>query len=182
METFIPARPFVPNPGFRHQREIALEKIPGAKIDPPVQNLINHISQLPYCFSLQSCCGHFIYEDKDLLNTDPLPELHPEVKVGFRIGYVALCIDDTPEGRKLYDDLKLQHEMDPDYIQFGSAEWFWNLQVNSYILQVCPERFMNEDKMLVSYPEALHIENVRNRCLENLEELFVNRTLSGIPD
>jgi hypothetical protein len=182
MDTFIPPRKMVANPGFLRQRENSLERIPGEKIDPPVLNIIQNLSRLPYCFSIQSCCGHFIYGDRDLLNTTPLPELTPSEKIEYRVGFMALCLEESPRGKNLYDELSLVPLMDEDYIQFGSAEWFWDLQVNSYVLQVAPERFRNKDKMFVSYPEALHIEQVRNRFLEKMEELLANRALFRITD
>jgi hypothetical protein len=178
METFIPAKQFVVDSGFIRNRQNLIEDLSVAKIDPPISGVINLIKKIPYCFSIQSCYGHFIYAGKDLLNTDPLPELPPAVKVDYRIAFMALAIEDSSQGRELYDELCLVPQMDGDYIQFGCAEWFWNLYKNSYILQVCPERFRTKDSASVSYPEALHIEKVRNLFVEKLEELFKRRTLS----
>jgi hypothetical protein len=182
MDTFIPPKTMVADPGFYIRRDKLINNIPEDKIDPPVVSIIKGISKLPYAFSLQSCCGHFIYGGKDLLNTDPLPSLPPQEKIIYRTAFIAVCLEDSPQGRSLYDELNLIPQMDEDYIQFGSAEWFWDLQVNSYILQVAPERFRDKDKMYICYPEALHVEQVRNRFLERLEELLINRTIFKVPE
>jgi hypothetical protein len=43
-------------------------------IDMPVVDLINGFNKRPYCFTLQSCYGHFVSNDqKDTHNLDPLP-------------------------------------------------------------------------------------------------------------
>jgi hypothetical protein len=37
--------------------------------------IVTAFSQLPYCFSLQCCCGHFLYEEmRDPQNPAPLPD------------------------------------------------------------------------------------------------------------
>jgi hypothetical protein len=176
MNTFTALKPFTINTGFSRQREVSHYNFSKVQIDPPVNNLLYMIKKLPYCYSIQSCCGHFVYGNKDLINTDKLPELPPDERIEYRIAYLAFCIEDSREGKIFFNELKKIPELDEDYIQFGCAEWFWNMQPNSYILQVEPERFSDMDKILVSYPEAVHIELVRNKFIEYLEELLQQKT------
>ncbi len=65
-------------------------------------------------------------------------------------------------------------DIDPEYIQFCSAEWFWERQINSYALQVEPERFKHKDKILIKYKESLHIEKVRNEFFNRISKLLKN--------
>ena len=62
--------------------------------------------------------------------------------------------------------------MDPENIQFGSAEWFWKRQVNSYALQVEPDRFKRQDTAILDYEEALNIEKIRNEFFFQLQALI----------
>lgn len=134
-----------------------------ATIDDPIVELVKGLAQLPYCFTLQSCYGHFLFHgQQDVANTDPLPSLFATARIEYRIAYLALCLQDCPSGRTLYDDLSEFPSIDDAYIQFGCAEWFWERQVNSYVLQVEPERFKNQDRAVLDYHEALHIEGIRN--------------------
>ena len=63
-------------------------------------------------------------------------------------------------------------DVDPDNIQFCCAEWFWERQVNSYALQVEPDRFKCEDKAILDYIEALKIERIRNESFTQLYKLI----------
>jgi hypothetical protein len=42
---------------------------------------------------------------------------------------------------------------------------------------VCPERFIMQDKVSICYPEALHIEKMRNLFIEQVEDIFRKRVL-----
>jgi hypothetical protein len=95
--------------------------------------------------------------------------------VEYRIAYIALCIEESSSGKALFDDFRGIPETEPDYIQFGCAEWFWKRQVNSYALQVEPRRYMTKDKVRVGYKEALDIERVRNRFFDQLNKLLQAR-------
>ena len=57
--------------------------------------------------------------------------------------------------------------IEPEYIQFGCAEWFWEQQVNSFVLQVEPKRFMDKDRLNIDYKEALYVEKIRNQFLKD---------------
>ena len=66
--------------------------------------------------------------------------------------------------------------IDPENIQFCSAEWFWERQINSYALQVEPDRFKHKDKAIIEYKESLYIEKIRNEFFLRLDELLKNET------
>lgn len=173
METFIRAKELIPNPDFSRQRIYALKGIDYTEIDPPIVSLIKKISDLEYCFTLQSCYGHFLYKGQaDYRNTDALPDTNSITRVDYRIAYLAFCISRSREGEVLLGKLSELPFIDPLYIQFGCAEWFWERQINSYVLQVEPHRFSDKDKISVLYEEALIIEKTRNQFFTNLEELI----------
>jgi len=80
-------------------------------------------------------------------------------------------------GKELLGRLEQITAIDPEYIQFGCAEWFWTRQVNSYALQVEPQRFKQKDSCLVAYKEALHLEKVKQSFFIQLKQL-IPKTLS----
>ena len=128
--------------------------------------------RLPFCFTLQCCFGHFLYENqKDRNNLAPLPVSDTLDTIEYRIAYIAFCIENSQPGIRLLKQLKQIPALDPEYIQFGCAEWFWKQQVNSYALQVEPKRHMTRDTCFVDYHEALHLEKVKNRFFITLNEL-----------
>ena len=142
-------------------------------IDMPIIDLINGYNNLPYCFTLQSCYGHFVYNgQKDLHNLEPLPPKVILGKIEYRIAYIAFCIENSAAGRGLFDTLKEVTSIDPENIQFCCAEWFWDQQVNSYVLQVEPDRFKYQDMATIEFKEALHIEKIRNTFFNRLYELL----------
>ena len=77
---------------------------------------------------------------------------------------------------ELFETLKQITAIDPENIQFCCAEWFWKRQVNSYALQVEPDKFKHQDTAILDYKEALHIENVRNEFFRRLYDLVKNAT------
>ena len=144
-------------------------------LDVPIIDLINGFNKLPYCFTLQSCYGHFVYNgQKDFHNLEPLPAKDTIAKVEYRIAYIAFCIENSASGRGLFEALKEITAIDPENVQFCCAEWFWKRQVNSYALQVEPDRFKRKDNAILNYKEALYIENVRNEFFVRLDELLEN--------
>ena len=175
METFTEFKPLVKNPLFTQQREKALNQLDINTIDAPIKEIIKDFSNLPYCFTLQSCYGHFLYNNqKNPNNIEPLPNLGNISNIEYKIAYIALCIRNNEQGRMLLQELKKIPAIDPDYVQFGCADWFWKQQVNSYALQVEPERYKRKDKITVNFQEALHIENVRNEFFIRLQKIFDN--------
>lgn len=135
--------------------------------------MIKKISTIKYCFTLQSCYGHFLYKGQpNFRNTDDLPVTSTIDRIDYRIAYLAICIRNSNEGKKLLGELSKIPLIEPGYIQFGCAEWFWERQNNSYVLQVEPERFAEKDKISIGYEEALLIEKTRNRFFTHLEEII----------
>lgn len=129
---------------------------------------------MPYCFTLQSCYGHFLYENhqEDPYNIDPLPATGLIARVEYRIAYVAFCLENNDSGRVLLYALGGLPAIDLENIQFCSADWFWERQVNSYALQVEPRRFRHEDTAVLSYEEALSVEQTRNSFFVSLKKLL----------
>ena len=173
METFTALKEFVNNPNFHAERQNCLEKLDIKSIDAPIVEIVSGFAKLPYCFTLQSCYGHFLHgEQKDPYNCQPLPVSNTIKEVEYRIAYIALCIDNCNPGKLLFQALSEIPEIDPEYIQFGCAEWFWQKQVNSYALQVEPRRHMQKDKVWVDYQEALHLEKTRDQFFVRLRQLI----------
>ena len=177
METFRGLRDMVDNPHYHEQRQESLSGLDINTIDAPVIEIINAFAKLPYCFTLQSCYGHFLHGDQqDDKNTEPLPISDSITGVEYRIAYIALCIQNSDAGKTLFHDLEKIPAIDPEYIQFGCAEWFWERQVNSYALQVEPARYMTEDKVpSIGYQEALHIEKIRGKFFSGLKKIIQER-------
>jgi len=176
METFTEPRDFVDNHDFRERRQESLGKLDIDSIDEPIVDIIENFSRLSYCFTLQSCYGHFIHDfQKDTHNTEPLPQSKQISSVEYKLAYIALCIDNNEHGVALFMDLKEIPLIATEYIQFGSAEWFWKREVNSYALQVEPTRYMNKDKIIVDYKEAVHLQETRNRFFVELRHLLQKR-------
>lgn len=179
METFTEAKPFISDPDYLNRREKALKdlerELERENIDAPLIEMLQGYNSLPYCFTLQSCYGHFVYEGqtnpKDL---KPLPatETDLSLEVEYRIAYMAICLQNNNQGRRLFQELRDLTGIDPGYVQFGSAEWFWKRCVNSYALQVEPERYKDKDKATISMKEALHVEKVRNGVFQELKNIL----------
>ena len=173
METFTTPRPFAHNSHFQLQRRESIQKLDLNCIDSPIVDLIRDFSKLDYCFTLQSCFGHFLYPgNKDPVNFEPLPLEDIIESVEYRIAYLAVCIEDSIQGKELYENLAGVPSIDPEYIQFGSADWFWERQLNSYVLQVEPKRYSGRDQCRIDYAEALHIERIRNKFFKTIKILL----------
>jgi len=85
-----------------------------------------------------------------------------------------LCVENSGSGQEFLRWLNQLTEIDPNYIQFGCAEWFWERSQNSYLLQVEPVEHMFEDECSIDFQEALHIEKVRNMFYDSLMMLVSN--------
>ena len=173
METFTELKLFVNNPHYQEQRKESLSQLDINTIDVPLIEIVKGFAILPYCFTLQSCYGHFVHNNlKDPKNVEPLPNLDYILNVEYRIAYIALCIQNSDSGRKLLRDLKEIQAIDPEYVQLGCAEWFWERQVNSYALQVEPERYKTKDSVTISFQEALQVEKIRNQVFRELKKII----------
>jgi len=173
LETFTEPKELVEDPDYQEQRREMLAGLSDDMIDAPIIDIINGFNKLPYCFTIQSCYGHFVYnKQKDPHNIEPLPDTDPVSSVEYRIAYICLCVENSALGRGLLEALNEIPGIDPENIQFCCAEWFWERQVNSYVLQVEPDRFKHKDTALLDYWEALHIEKIRNEFFAQLRELL----------
>jgi hypothetical protein len=172
LETFTELKTLVENQHYQDQRQKSLAGLHDGMIDKPIIEVINAFNKLPCCFTLQCCYGHCISAGQnDPHNLEPLPLTDTIARVEYRIAYIALCIENSDLGRMLFNALKGIADIDPENIQFCCAEWFWERQVNSYALQVEPDRFKFEDKAIIDYQEALKIEKIRNEFFVQLKEL-----------
>lgn len=161
---------------FQQDRKACLEGLDMAHIDKPIVELIKRFSLLPQCFTLQCCYGHFIYKpDQETDNLDRLPDQH-EGQVRYRIAYIAICLENSRRGWGLREALETVPNFAPDYVQFGSADWFWERHSNSYVLQVEPKRHMHMDQCVIDFQEALTIELIRDQFFTKLGEV-VERSL-----
>ncbi len=172
LETYVDLKAFADNPGFKAQRQASLDQYDRTTIDPPMVEIIEGFMKRPHCFTLQSCYGHFLYPGQtDLKNILALPVSEKITDVDYRIAYIALCIENSQSGIDLFGKLGKIQTIDANYIQFGCADWFWKRQVNSFIIQVEPERYKTEDRIIIDYKEARHIERVRNDVLDQLRKI-----------
>ena len=168
------------NPYYQDQRQTSLTNLSDEMIDAPIIDLIKGFNKLSYCFTMQSCYGHFVYDDqKDPYNFEPLPISEIIDRVEYRIAYICLCIENSDSGRGLLKSLNEITAIDPENIQFCCADWFWNKQVNSYALQVQPDRFKHKDSSILDYREALQIEKIRNEFFFQLQELHQTQQAEG---
>jgi len=174
METFTAPKELVENPCFKEQKQKSLSALADDLIDAPLIEIITRMNERPFCFTLQSCYGHFLYPgQKNPDNLDPLPVIKPVEQVEYRIAYIAFCIENSDPGKRFLEALKDIALIDPKNVQFCSAEWFWKRQVNSYALQVEPDRFKHKDTLLLGYEEALVIERRRNEFFDQLGALLL---------
>jgi len=177
LETFRSIKDPIANPTFHAHRRQALLRLDLVQIDAPIVSVVSRFNELPYCFTLQSCCGHFLCGgQRDPLNLQRLPGVTSTASVEYRIAYLALCVDNNDAGTSLLTDLGDVPAIDHDYVQFGCADWFWQRQVNSYALQVEPRRYQTRDAAHIEYEEALYIQAVRDTVLSALERLLDARS------
>lgn len=177
METFTEPRDLVENPRYPEERRVALEGLGNRSIDGPIVDIIRMFTALPYCFTLQCCYGHFICAPgQSLQSLDPVPADHAG-SVRYRIAYVSLCIQNGDAGRALLASLGEIPKIDPDYVQFGSADWFWERWINSYALQVEPRRYKNQDEVILPADEARHVQHTRDRFFAALREVLARQVV-----
>ena len=117
METYTELKDLKENPHYQSQKEKILFNLNDDMIDMPIIGLITGFNKLPYCFTLQSCYGHFVYNDqKDTHNLDPLPAKEIIAEVEYRIAYIAFCIQNSATGRGLITAFKEITDIDPENI------------------------------------------------------------------
>ena len=94
METFTELRDLVDNPHYHEQRQRSLLNLDINTIDVPIAEMVSSFTILPYCFTLQSCYGHFLHTgQKDKHDIEPLPVSNSITTIEYRIAYVAICIE-----------------------------------------------------------------------------------------
>lgn len=178
MKTFTNPKPFTSHPGYVSDREKTLreleKEIRNGSIDPPLLPMIRECITVPYFFTVQCCFGHFVHDmEKDTENLISPSMYKDKIEiVRYRIAYFAICIQNNIQGREMFSDLEKLAAGNPDYIQFGSADWFWERIVNTYCIQLEPERFKCEDTGMIGIGEALHIEMLRKDFFERLTEIM----------
>lgn len=180
METYTKLKAFIANPHYQAQREASLAELDLALVDAPLRGIVDGLNHLAYCFTLQACCGHFLYPGQLYeKNTEPLPLAGDVASVDYRIAYLALCIQEGEGGSALLADLAGLRSIAPSCVQVGCAEWFWARQVNSFVLQIGPEAHRGRDRIRIGYGEARGLEQVRNAVLAGLGELVKRHWRSG---
>ena len=170
METFAGPKTLVPNPSYSKERQRILSGLRDDMIDTPIFGVINGLNRLPQCFTLQCCYGHFLCDGRtDPHKIDPLPVADSITQVTYRIAYIAVCVENKKEGKNFLECFQEITDLDPENIQFGSPQWFWDRHLNSYALQVEPVRLKNKDSVVLDYKEALNIEKTRSMFFTELE-------------
>jgi hypothetical protein len=172
LKTFTEPRQFVENQQYFKDRHDTLAALDLRTIDEPIVELIDGFTAIPHCFTVQSCYGHFLYSpEQDTYSLDPVPTKNTG-DIRYRLAYIVFCIDNSPAGRAFHNSLAKVPELDPDYVQFGSAEWFWKRYVNSYALQLEPTRYKRKDEAILEHAEALHIQQRRGLFFSELRDLL----------
>ncbi len=65
MKTFAEPKKMVVNSCFQEQRQQCLMDFTCETIDAPITKLIQTINSYTYCFTIQSCYGHFVYQGQN---------------------------------------------------------------------------------------------------------------------
>jgi hypothetical protein len=73
-------------------------------------------------------------------------------------------------------------DVDRDYIQFGSADWFWKRCsiVNSYALQVEPSDDQFKDEAVLTPTEAARTQEVRDLFFAELRAVLAAERSKGV--
>ena len=125
METIIEPKDLEANPKFIEQKRETISGLIDGMIDKPIIDIVNGFNKLPYCFTMQSCFGHFVYNtQRDPNNIEPLPITDTITTVEYRIAYIAFCVENSESGIRFIKALDEITSIDSAYIQFCSAEWF----------------------------------------------------------
>lgn len=171
MNTFTESREFVTHLRYYQDRKKAIAALDLDSIDEPIVDIVSALADLSFCFPLQSCVGHFVCDPDQ--NTRTLASVRKTYAgpVRYRIAYVALCIENSHNGRTMHNFLAEIPTIDPTYIQFGSADWFWERFANSYILQVEPLIHMEKDEVILEAAEARHVQITRDLFFDRLRNL-----------
>jgi len=172
METFTKPREFVENKRYSQDRHDALAALDLNSIDKPIVDIVAGFAMLPHCFTLQCCYGHFVCTPEQARHSlEPIP-LGYSGLLRYRIAYMAFCVENSRRGRALRQALAGIPTVAPGYVQFGSADWFWERWVNSYALQVEPIGHQLEDEFILEPTEGTCIQMARDLFFTELRTLL----------
>jgi len=174
MDTYCQARRLAVDPGYGARRRKALAALDHKTLDPPMAPLVAAFNRLPYCYTLQCCHGHVVVPGQGPPeHWQRLPVGAPPARALYQLAYVAMVVRNDPAGLNLLRGLALVAARALDFMQMGSAEWFWEDQgeVNSYILQVSPRRCQDQDRFEMPRSEAREWLAAREKFMAGLEEL-----------
>ena len=172
METFARAKEFVEDSGYARARQRSVAALDLTSIDDPITDIVDGFASLPHCFTLQCCYGHFLCApEQDPHNFEPFP-LDFTGTAKYKVAYIAFCLENSVRGRELRRSLARLTAVDPDYVQFGSADWFWERWANSYALQVEPQAHMLKDEAILEPAEARHTQKIRDLLFAELRALL----------
>ena len=174
METFSDPREFVENTRYVQERKAALAVLDLDSIDESIVDIVSGFATLPHCFTQQCCYGHFICSPGQSIHSlQPIPPNYSGL-VRYRIAYIAFCLENSSRGLAFRDSLSQITAVDPDYVQFGSPDWFWKQRLNSYALQVEPVAHQFKDEVILEAAEARPIQRARDLFLSKLRELMAS--------
>ena len=157
METFINSKEMVKDNRFSVKRAEALRHLSMSDIDPKIRDIIEVFAKMRHCFTIQSCQGHIIEQST---GKDRVKRIDPESELPasglYQIAYLALVLENSKHGRNLYQVLADISKLNNDFIQLGSAKWFWTTKgfINSYVIQVEPFRFRHLDRFNMDCEDA----------------------------
>jgi len=172
LETFAKARELVEDRGFVRARQKSIAELDLSSIDDPIADIVEGFGALPHCFTLQCCCGHFLcLPEQGLHSIDRIPPGFSGLAT-YRIAYIAFCLENSRRGQALLQSLAQLPAVDPDFVQFGSADWFWERWINSYALQVEPKAHMLKDEVILGAAEALQTQAARDLLFRELRVLL----------
>ena len=174
METFANAGKLTRDPCYLLNKERQVSKIKTDEIDVPLRRFIREFNRIPHAYTLQCCWGHFLRGyPKNPVIQDELPERTGHEKVVYQIAYLAFCVQNCAPGKRLLEKMEQTVALDPNFVQFGSARWFRQQQVNSYVLQVVPERFKFCDRCSLEYKEARKIQKLKKAFFNDMNQKIV---------
>ena len=176
METFTSPKEFEEYLFFNQRKKEALKdfysELKKGLIDRPIIDILKDFNKIPYCFTMQGCYGHFVHKkQKDSHNLESISRHKQKSNIKYRIAYLAIGLDNNKSGKKMYNDLEKVKDINPDYIQFGSADWFNMKCPNNFILQVEPERDKYKDTSIVEKDEALKLEKAKTNMFDELRKI-----------
>jgi len=172
LKTFTKARAFVQNTQYAQDRQDALAALDLESIDAPILDIVAGFTSLPHCFTLQCCYGHFFCApEQSPRNLEPIAAGCCGA-VTYRIAYLAWCLENNPRGSALREALARVPAVAPGYVQFGSADWFWERWPNSYALQVEPVAHRLKDEAVLEPAEAIRTQKARELFFDEIRALL----------